>query len=149
MTDTDLDELHEICVEKIEQAASSGILTSHPKMLDILYRWREWATPEKPRQWVEKLIESREGTLSFLTACLHRSTTQGMGDYVSREHWRINLKTVEDFVPTDTLEMKVAALSLDNLSGKEQKAVKAFQKAIKRRREGKSDDDWRDDEEEG
>jgi hypothetical protein len=71
-----------------------------------------------------------------------------MGDYVSQEHWRINLKSVEDFVPVDTLEKKVAALSLDNLSEKERRAVKAFQRAIKRRREGKSDDDWRDDEDE-
>jgi predicted KAP-like P-loop ATPase len=146
--DADLGELQKICAEKIEQAANSGILASHPKMLHILYRWRRWAPPEKPRHWVEKLIESQEGTLSLLTGCLHRSTTQGMGDYVSREHWRINLTTIEDFVPADTLEMKVAALALDNLSDKEQKAVKAFQKAIKRRRGDKSDDDWRDDDEE-
>ena len=72
----------------------------------------------------------------------------GYGDYVAREHWKINLKTVEDFVPADTLAMKVAALPLDNLSDKEQKAVKAFQKAIQRRGEGKSDDNWRDDDEE-
>lgn len=148
VTDADLEELHQICVEKIEQAANAGKLVTHPNMLAILYRWREWGSPEKPRQWVEGLIDSKAGALSFLTSCLHRSTSHGMGDHVSQEHWRINLTYVDDFVSADTLEKKVVALSLDDLIDKEKKAVKAFQKAIKRRREGKSDDDWRDDEDE-
>jgi predicted KAP-like P-loop ATPase len=148
VTDADLEALHQICVEKIEQAASSGILASHPKMLNILYRWREWASLEKSHQWVAELIGANEGVLAFLAACLQRSTSHGMGDYVSQEHWQINLKSVEDFVSVETIEKKVTHLSIDNLSDKEKKAVKAFQKAIKRRREGKSDDDWRDDEDE-
>ena len=101
-----------------------------------------------PHQWTTGLIESQKGVLSFLTACLQRATSHGMGDHVSQEHWRINLKYVEDFVPVDTVARKVSTLLLDNLSEKEAKAVKAFQKAHKRRREGKSDDDWRDDEDE-
>jgi predicted KAP-like P-loop ATPase len=146
VTDADLETLHQICVDKIEQAAGSGILASHPNMLVILYRWREWSSPTKPREWVKQLVESREGILSFLTACLNRSTSQGMGDYVPQEHWRINLKTVEDFVNIDALERKVSELSCENLNDKQKKAVDAFRKAIKRRQEGKSDDNWRDDE---
>jgi predicted KAP-like P-loop ATPase len=148
VTDADLKELQQLCVEKIKQAAETGSLTTHPKMLSILYRWREWEAPEKPSQWAKRVIEFPEAALSFLTGCLHRSTSHGMSDYVSREHWRINLKTVEDFVRVDTLEKKVAELSLDNLSDKQKKAVKAFRGAIKRRREGKPDDDFRDDEDE-
>lgn len=146
VTDADLKELQQLCVEKIKQAANTGSLSTHSKMLSILYRWREWSSPDKPREWVERLTASPAGVLSFLTASLHRSTSHGMGDYVSQEHWRINLKTVEDFIPVDTFEKKVAELPLDNLTQKERRAVNAFQKAIKRRREGKSDDDWRDDE---
>lgn len=148
VTDSDLEELHQICVEKIERAAGSGILASHPKMLNILYRWHEWVSLETPRQWVAGLIGSNEGTLAFLIACLHRSTSHGIRDYVSQEHWRITLTNVEDFVSVETLEKKVTELSPDNLTDKQKKAVEAFQKAIKRRREGKPDDDWRDDEDE-
>ena len=148
VTDTDLEELHRICLKRIEQAVGSGALASHPKMLYILYRWREWKSPDSSRQWVEKLIDSGDGVLSFLTACLHRSTSHGMGDHVSQEHWRIKMKTVEDFVSVDILEEKVAALSCENLSDDQKKAVKAFQKAIKRQQEGRSDDDWRNDDDE-
>lgn len=70
-----------------------------------------------------------------------------MGDHVPQEHWRINLKTVEDFVDIDALEGKVSKLSCENLNDKQKKAVDAFRKAITRRQEGKSDDNWRDDEE--
>ena len=71
-----------------------------------------------------------------------------MEDYVSQEHWRINLKTIEDFVSVDALERKVAELSCENLSDNQKTAVEAFQKAIKRRQEGRSDDDWRNDDDE-
>lgn len=145
VNDADLGELHQICVKKMERAADSGVLASHPKMLSILNRWHKWVSPDKPRQWVERLVESHEGTLSFLTACLYRSMSHGMGDYVSQEHWEINLKNFEDFVSVDAVEKKLAELSVEDLSDKEQKAVKAFQKAMKRRREGTSDDDWHDD----
>jgi predicted KAP-like P-loop ATPase len=148
VTDADLKELQQVCVGKIKQAAETGSLATHANMLYILYRWREWKGPDEPRQWITGLIESQKGVLSFLIACLQRSTSHGMGDHVSQEHWRINLKYVEDFIPVDTVAKKVAALSLNNPNEKEREAVKAFRKAINRRREGKSDDDWRDDEDE-
>jgi predicted KAP-like P-loop ATPase len=147
VADADVSELQQLCVEKINHAAGSGKLATHPKMAAILYRWRDWDSLEKPRQWVERLIESREGVLSFLVACLQRSSTHGMGDYVSEEHWEINLASIEKFVPVDILEEKVEALPLDGLDDKEKKAVDAFKKAVKRRRQGKPDDAQWDDEE--
>lgn len=148
VTDADLKELQQICVEKIEQAANSGRLATHPNIPVILYRWRAWGSPDKPRQWVATIIESPEGILAFLTACLQRSTSQGAGDYVPREHWRINLKNLEDFVSIENLEKGIGRLSLASLGEREQKTVRAFNKALKRRGEGKSDDDWGDDEDE-
>ncbi len=41
----------------------------------------------------------------------------------------------------DALDAKVRALPADSLSDEDQRAVKAFQKAIERRKAGKSDDD--------
>jgi predicted KAP-like P-loop ATPase len=147
VTEEDHAGLQQICVEKIQQAAKSGTLKTHPKMAYILYRWREWASPEEPRKWVESLIESEDSLLSFLTAFLQRSTSQGMGDYVARIHWHINLEDLEHFVSADVLEKKIGQLSLAGLGDKEQRAVRAFQKALKRRQAGRSDDDWRHDNE--
>jgi predicted KAP-like P-loop ATPase len=48
VTETDLSALKNICVKKIRTAAKDGTLMSHPKMLFLLYRWREWTSPKEP-----------------------------------------------------------------------------------------------------
>jgi predicted KAP-like P-loop ATPase len=138
----DLQELREICVAKIREAATSGALKSHPKMVYLLYRWGEWTSPEEPREWVGKLVESEEGLLALLTAFLQQSTSHGVGDYVARVYWYISLKSLEDFIPADLLAEKTQQLQLEKLDDKERKAIHAFQRALKRREEGRSDDDW-------
>ncbi len=137
----DLQDLREICVAKIREAAASGALKSHPQMVYILYRWSEWTSPEEPREWVGKLVESEEGLLALLTAFLQQSTSHGMGDHVARVYWYISLKSLEDFIPASLLAEKTQQLQLERLNDKERKAIHAFQKALKRREEGRSDDD--------
>ncbi|MBI3058182.1 MAG: hypothetical protein HYY81_02565 [Deltaproteobacteria bacterium] len=51
-------------------------------------------------------------------------------------------KRVEDFVAPEILGEKVKQVNFDRLGEKKKEAVRAFQKALKRRKEGKSDDDW-------
>ena len=60
----------------------------------------------------------------------------------------MSLKNVEALTVPETLEQRVKDLSVDEIADEEKAAVRAFQKALKRRKEGKGDDDWgRDDEE--
>ncbi|MBI4849781.1 MAG: hypothetical protein HY808_14620 [Nitrospirae bacterium] len=142
-----VNELKKICVDKIRYASKSDVLRTHTHMLSILYHWREWSSSEEPQKWVEALIHNKEGLLSFLGRCLSSSASHSSGDYVERIHWRIRLKDIEDFISPDTIAEKVSSLKIEELTEREQKAVRAFQKAIKRRQEGKSDDDWHYDEE--
>jgi predicted KAP-like P-loop ATPase len=146
LSEEDLPELRTICVEKIRRAAESGKLKTSKNMAYILYQWRGWTSPEEPRNWVTTLVESQDGLLSFLTAVLQRSMSHGVGDYVSREHWKINLQNLEDFVSVDVIEQKVNNLALETLGDKEQKAVQAFRKALRRRREGRPDQGFWPDE---
>lgn len=147
VTEGDLRELHRICVDKIAQAAISGSLATHPKMLPILFAWSHWESADKPQAWVASHVRSREGLLSFLAASLTRSTSQSEGDYVSEEHWRINLKNIERFIPIETIEREVEGMPVEGLRDEQKKAVMAFQRAIKRRRDGKSDEDFLDQDE--
>jgi len=144
----DLEDLREICLEKIRSAAENGKLIGHPKMAYILYRWQDWASPEEPKKWLEGLVSSKDGLTSFLKAFVQQSMSQGVNDYSSRIRRYISLKNIETFVSAETLEEKVSQLTLEKLGVEEKAAVRAFQKAVRRRQEGKSDDDWgRDDEE--
>ncbi len=61
----------------------------------------------------------------------------------------MSLKSVEDFVAPEILEEKVKQINFDRLGEEEKEAVRAFQRALKRRKDGKGDDDWGRDDEEG
>jgi hypothetical protein len=117
-------------------------------MAYILYRWREWGSPEEPKKWVEKLVSSKDGLLCFLKGFVQEGSVSGAEDYAARVYRYMSLKSVEDFVAPEIVEEKVKQISLDQLPEGEKEAVRAFQRALKRRREGKSDDDWRRGEEE-
>lgn len=106
VNENSIEELKGLCVKIIKQASESGKLNNHPKMASILYRWRDWASPEESARWVEKLIETREGVIAFLTAFLQRSKVHGMGDYTYRIRYSISLKNIEDFVPADVFKTK-------------------------------------------
>lgn len=144
----DIAELKAICLRKISLAAKSGSLKKHKEFLRILYCWCTWESVEAPKAWVMKLIRKREGLLLFLKVALQRSTSQGMGDYTVQIHWYIKLKTIEDFIPVHLLEQKVKKIQVEKLTEEEKRAVGAFHRALKRRQAGKSDDDWRHDDEE-
>jgi hypothetical protein len=63
-----------------------------------------------------------------------------MTDYVVREHWYIGLKTVEEFVPWETIEAVIQDISVESLpADDDRRAVEAFRRAAKRRRQEKSD----------
>lgn len=146
LDEDDIKDLERICVEKIKEATKTEALKNHPKLAYILYRWREWADTEEAKKWVEDLVESPNGVLFLLTAFLQQSTSQGIRDYVPKIHWRISLSALENFISIGVLEQKVKEIDLTEIGEKEQRAIQAFQKALKRRKEGKSEDNWHDDE---
>ncbi len=148
VTEEALQDLRNICLEKIRIAAANDKLKAHPKMAYIMYRWREWASPEEPKEWVEQLVSSKDGLFCFLKGFVQEGSVSGAEDYAARVYRYISLKNVEAFVSAETLEKRVQQIGLDGLTEEEKEAIRAFQRALKRRKEGKSDDDWgRDDEE--
>ena len=148
VTEDALQDLKKICLDKIRVAAKNGKLKAHPKMAYILYRWREWASPEEPTEWVAQLVSSKDGLLCFLRGFVQEGSASGADDYAARVYRYMRLKSVEDFVTPEIVEERLKQISSDNLTEDEKEAVRAFQRALKRRQEGKGDDDWGRDSEE-
>jgi len=138
----DIEKLRSICLQKIKAALDDDLLVNNKELPYILYRWNEWESPEGPRMWVENLTKSEKGLLIFLTAFLHRSTSVGMDDRVSREHHYISLETIETFIPVEALTSRMRELRTEQYTGKERMAVDAFFEAIKRREDGLPDHAW-------
>lgn len=76
------------------------------------------------------------------------ASSKGAEDYTARVYRYMTLKNVEAFASPETLEQGIKQLSVDGFPEEERAAIRAFQRALKRRKGGKRDDDWdRDDEE--
>ena len=138
----DLSELKALCVEKIREAAESGVLRSHPRLKYVLYRWREWASREEVAKWINQMIETNEGLLDFLQRSLHKSRSLGTGEYLMREKVELRLKEIEDFLPVEAVESRVAEVDEAELTEEQRQAVDAFKRALQRRAEGMANDDW-------
>jgi predicted KAP-like P-loop ATPase len=153
LDDEALNDLQAILVEKIRKVASSGKLAGHSKLGTLLGVWAEWAGPDEPKAWVENLTQTSGGVFAFLEAMNGKLVVSGSSDLSPREYWYIQLKPVERFIDPETLagrleKLKPAPQALNEF---QLRAVKAFERAITRRRSGKPDGvpfrDWEPDDE--
>ena len=132
LTDDGLNQLRPGVIDRIRQAAASGSLSRHPRMIYILYRWLGWTAMDEVQKWVASLIESDDGLLAFLRAATGQVTSHGMEDHVALKHSSIDLKDIESFVSLDVVKEKVASLNREALAEGDVLAVDAFVRAIER-----------------
>ena len=107
ITPEQLKVLKEIALNKIETWANDGRLKKHKNLPYILFRWRKWGGGDKVNRFIEDMIKSDEGLIDFITAFLTKSTSQTMGDYVYKTHWRINIKSIEEFIEIKKIESRI------------------------------------------
>ncbi len=112
--------------------------------MTLLHYWGKWEGFDDPKQYVNELVNSRDGLFSFLISALVRATSQGIGDHVVRIHWSIKLSTIEQYIDVESVKSKLELLNTEKLNDEENRAIKAFNKALKRREDGKSEDSWFD-----
>jgi predicted KAP-like P-loop ATPase len=145
LDDTSVDDLKAILIEKIRKSAETGGLTSHPKLGTLLGIWAEWAGPDEPKSCVESLTQTGEGLVVFLETMTNQATSSGSGDSVPREFWYMQLNLVERFIDPEVVASRLEKLKPQVQNESQIRAVKAFQQAISRRRNGKPDGTpWRD-----
>ncbi len=73
---------------------------------------------------------------------MQRSISQTTGEAVAKIHWYINLKNLEHFSSIEVIKECLKSIELSDSDAEGVRAVDAFLKALKRREEGKADDDW-------
>ena len=117
----------------------SGKLAKHPHLGSLLGIWAEWAGPEEPKTWVDRLIQSREGLVTFLESMTGKSTSYGSGEQGPREAWHIQLTALERFVALKVIEHQFEELNPQGQNESETRAIRAFKQALERRRSGKPD----------
>ncbi len=135
LSDADLKEAQQLCVEKVRAAARDGSLQAHPKRMLLLVRWRDWGAPEESSHWVQSRMESDDGLLSLLTGFVSVISRDSPDDgRLSVPHPQFQLDTLERFVPADAFRDRVGSLTSKSLSEDQQKALSVFQEALEARR---------------
>ena len=127
--------LREICLGKIRDAARNGSLRTHVRSDALLWRWRAWATENEVREWLAQECVKPDAAAWLLSSLMGR-VTAGSDVY----HY-IKLSHVEEYADLAMLETSIATVDENTLTEKQKTAVKEFRRAIKRRNEGKPEQD--------
>lgn len=141
LKENEIEYLEKICLKKIEKASQSSLLISKPFQLQsILKYWSKLSSPNEPINYIKRIINEKDGLLSFLEAFLEitiRAT--GPEEHNIHEIKSMNLSNIEEYVTIDFLQQKLKNLQIksEELSGRKKYAVDSFFKAINRRKQGK------------
>jgi predicted KAP-like P-loop ATPase len=135
LDDSSIAALKSVCIEKIRSAAASGKLTNHRHLATLLSIWAEWSGSDEPKTWVEQLVQSREGLISFLEAITNKSTSYSSGE-APRESWYVQLEAAERFADLKSIETQLEKLKPQGQNESEIRAIKAFREALERKRKG-------------
>jgi len=129
---TQLEGLEKLACDKIEIWANDGRLSKHTHLLSVLYDWRRWGRQEQINKFVNRMIEEDDGLIDFVTSFLSKSKVHGMSDYVFRTEWKINPKSIEEFVELKLIEPRIRNIfssskfkQLDD-NDKRKQAIKIF-----------------------
>jgi predicted KAP-like P-loop ATPase len=131
------EELNELALDRIREAAESGALVKSTRLQYLLYRWKAWGGAEEPTAWLRSVISNDDGLRHVLVEFLSRSTSHTIGDRVERVHWKYDLKDLEEYVSADDIELRLNQLDMNTFTPMEQIAVEQFKKALCLKRAGK------------
>lgn len=127
--------LKKLAVKKIEYWADIARLGEHPKLLEILFAWKNWGDEEKCKAFVANLVQSDRGILAFLEAALKDPIDQAITQLQKNPSWETALENVTAFIAPKALEEHAKALFEDlyfeKLREREQLALLIFLDLIK------------------
>jgi predicted KAP-like P-loop ATPase len=140
-----LHQLQNLVVQKIERKAKEGTLGKLRKLRSALAAWRDWGSVEAAKQWVQGFVKSSEGASQFFAAFLLETRSYSSGHAPTKTFW-MSLKSIEAYVQPEYLESQVGSINQQLLTDEQKLALSTFQKALRRKRDGKPDADWELDE---
>ena len=72
-----VEELKQLCLERIREFANSGKLREHPRCYSVLWRWSEWATQAEVKAWLETQLTTPEDGDWFVSLAITKVTAYG------------------------------------------------------------------------
>ncbi len=127
--------LQQAVIERIEFWARIGRLSEHPKLLPILYAWKNWGSENQCMAYVTQMIREDKGIIAFLCAALKEPVDQAIAKQKKNPDWIRYLENITNFIPIDIIEPRAILLfedeGFEKLREKEQLAILIFLDLIK------------------
>ncbi|MEN5250892.1 P-loop NTPase fold protein [Alcaligenes aquatilis] len=94
-----------------DRAADDVTLIDDPKIMALLYRWRDYAgSMDEPRDWVDKAIQTDQGFAKIARGMMVRGTLYSSGDRISTPHYSFNKDTVDSFIGVSAAKARCDAI---------------------------------------
>jgi predicted KAP-like P-loop ATPase len=125
--------LKDLTVQKIRTFSKLKTFSKIPDLLNVLFRWKDWATIDEPKNYVTKLLKTDNGICEFLSGCISQTTSYGIEDHVAITKTKINIKWMEEIVDVEELKKKVEKISKkkhNNLSEQDNACLNLFLEAF-------------------
>jgi len=122
--------LQKLTVEKILYWSEIGRLAEHPKLLDILYAWKEWGAEDECKRFVALMVQEDKGLIAFLCSALKEPIQQAITLLAKNPDWENGLRHIKDFISIDMIESHAKLMfedpSFEKLRENEQLAILIF-----------------------
>jgi len=135
LEESQLPALKEICIEKLRGAATGGVLRSHPRASELIFRWSWLTSLTEVRDWLDTQINDPEGGTWLLSLLMGRTSSNGKTRYYIKPSF------VEKYADIAKLEKCIANVEEKDLPELQKIALREFRLALRRRGEGKPEID--------
>jgi predicted KAP-like P-loop ATPase len=140
--------IDEACLSGLKQGfvtltkarSQDGSLLSNPRLISVLYRWRDWGQEQDIRVWASSVIQSDVGLKRLLGGFVQRSITQAFSDVVGRMELRLNPVLISPFVDIALVATRVEGLLKTALDENERLILAQFSKEYSLIQAGKNPD---------
>jgi len=125
-----INELKELCVSKIEEAAVDG-LEEHPHLLYLMTRWHDWGDSDKASAWINARAEGGKsrvfGILKGFQTLAKANERQAISSKHGESHTLIiAVEWLEKLAVLDTIENELQRLECEDLTDEEEALVSKF-----------------------
>ncbi|WP_419684795.1 KAP family P-loop NTPase fold protein [Burkholderia theae] len=131
-----VEEIVQIALGRVRDAAYNRSLLSEPDLLFFLHRWNEWGDADEVRTWVREVAADDTECLLLLKSAIRVSTVHNLSDAFSRRVESINPDDLTAFIDVLSPEFASRMASLRaraDLSEDERKAITLFDEGVARR----------------
>ncbi|MEI8245308.1 MAG: P-loop NTPase fold protein [Lentisphaerota bacterium] len=143
--DDDVSKQKAACVDRIKILLSKEEFWNISRVGTVLVYFGEWADKSVVQKLMADKLTDSNIVIKFLKAMLNKSQIQSSSKPGIQKKYSFNLKSVERLIPVDKLKSLVDKIAKKSLKGLDKEAFDTFYLALKRREEGKPDENWDED----